>query len=267
MAFDECPAGSLPHTSTLSSPEKRQKKLYFKIRTAVERTTQWAKESLEAHFAQWDKKLSPLERPQVFGIIQGGTFPDLRNKSLQEITALPFDGFALGGLAVGEETSAMYEVLDQMTSQMPSQKPRYLMGVGTPGNLLEAIGRGIDMFDCVMPMRNARHGTVFTHHGILKISNSAYREDTGVLDLECTCPVCAEKKYSRAYLCHLLRTGEILGQRLLTIHNLSFYHQLMRTAREKILAGQFYSWKEKIFPHITKTPPEAGKKGEEKTKD
>ncbi|MCF7918260.1 tRNA guanosine(34) transglycosylase Tgt [Candidatus Gracilibacteria bacterium] len=232
MAFDECPP-NVPK--------------YHKIRQAVERTTQWAKESIDAHFAKYSSKLSLLKRPQIFGIVQGGSFSDLRQKSLEEITALPFDGFALGGLAVGETTAEMYRVLDEMVSQMPEQKPRYLMGVGTPENLLEAIDRGVDMFDCVMPMRNARHGTIFTWDGILKIENSCYQEDSSVLDKHCDCEVCHSKKYSRSYLRHLLLMKEALGMRLLTIHNLSFYHQLMRTSREKILTGEFKKWKKTMI--------------------
>lgn len=237
MAFDECPP-NVPK--------------YHKIRRAVERTTQWAKESLDAHFTKYDQKLSPLKRPQIFGIVQGGSFSELRQQSLEEITALPFDGFALGGLAVGETTDEMYRVLDEMVHQLPSDKPHYLMGVGTPENILEAIDRGIDMFDCVMPMRNARHGTIFTWNGILKIENSRYQDDEKVLDERCECEVCKDKKYSRSYLRHLLLMGESLGRRLLTIHNLSFYHQLMRTAREKILSGEFKAWKKEVLKGMKK---------------
>ncbi len=236
MAFDECPP-NVPN--------------FHKIRRAVERTILWAGRSVKAHFKKFDPKLSPLKRPQIFGIVQGGCFADLREKSLREITALPFDGFALGGLAVGETTEEMYAVLDKIVQQLPEEKTRYLMGVGTPQNLLEAISRGVDMFDCVIPMRNARHGTVFTSRGILKISNAEFRDDSSILDPECECEVCT-KKYSRAYLHHLIRVGESLGARLLTIHNLSFYHQLMRTAREKILAGQFENWKKKMLKQLKK---------------
>ncbi len=232
MAFDECPP-NVPKWHT--------------IRRAVERTTDWAIRSLEAHKARFSLSVSPTERPQIFGIVQGGCFEDLRQRSLEEITSLSFDGFALGGLAVGESEQEMYSVLDQMCLQMPEKKPRYLMGVGTPTNLLEAVSRGIDMFDCVMPMRNARHGTVFTWDGVLKITNSSFREDKNVLDEKCSCEVCAEKKYSRGYLHHLLRVGEDLGKRLLTIHNLSFYHALMRETRVKIEQREFQTWKKSLM--------------------
>ncbi len=236
MAFDECPP-NVPK--------------FHKIRRAVERTTAWAKRSLDMHFKTYDQALGPDKRPQIFGIIQGGCFPELRKKSLREITALPFDGFALGGLAVGESEEEMYKVLDQMTSQMPEDKPRYLMGVGTPRNLLEAISRGVDMFDCVMPMRNARHGTVFSHSGQVKITRAEFREDPRVLDDQCTCSVCAEEKYSRAYLHHLFRVKEDLGRRLLTIHNLSFYHQLMSKARAHIVEGDYEIWKDEMIERMT----------------
>lgn len=235
MAFDECPP-NVPN--------------FHKIRRAVDRTTLWAKRSYEHHFAKFSQKLSATERPQIFGIVQGGSFPELRKRSLKEITAMPFDGFAFGGLAVGEPTEKMYEVLEEFGDKLPADKPRYLMGVGTPQDLLEAISRGIDMFDCVMPMRNARHGTIFTSHGILKIENQKFTDDLSVLDEECQCEVCAGKKYSRAYLRHLLKVGEPLGARLLTIHNLHYFHNLMRTAREKILAGEFEGWKAEVLREL-----------------
>ena len=231
MAFDECPP-NVPN--------------FHKIRRAVERTTAWANRSLKAHFKKYPQKLSLAKRPQIFGIIQGGCFPELRKRSLEEITALPFDGFALGGLAVGETAEEMYKVLDEISPHLPVEKPHYLMGVGTPQNLLEAIERGIDMFDCVMPMRNARHGTIFTSDGVLRITNAKFADDKNVLDKNCQCAVCA-KGHSRAYLHHLLRMEESLGARLLTIHNLSFYHQLMRDARAHIMKGDFKKWKKGVI--------------------
>lgn len=227
MAFDECPP-NVPK--------------WHKINKAVERTTAWAKRSLDAHFKVYDQKLSPTQRPQIFGIIQGGCFEDLRKKSLEELTALPFDGYALGGLAVGETEQEMYTTLNQMCPLMPTEKPRYLMGVGTPTNLLQAIARGIDMFDCVMPMRNARHGTVFTSQGTLKISNAKYAEDHSPLDPDCPWDLGESAQYTRGYLHHLLRTGEELGKRILTLHNLAFYHGLMREARKHIIAGDYEQW-------------------------
>ena len=234
MAFDECPP-NVPN--------------FYKIRRAVERTTDWAEQSLKTHFKKYPQKLSPLKRPQIFGIIQGGCFPELRKRSLEEITAMPFDGFALGGLAVGETAEEMYKVLDEICPQLPPEKPHYLMGVGTPQNLLEAIERGIDMFDCVMPMRNARHGTIFTSTGVLRITNAQFANDKTVLDKNCKCAVC-KKGYSRAYLNHLVKMNELLGARFLTIHNLSFYHQIMRDAREHIMKGDFAKWKKGVLKRM-----------------
>lgn len=245
MAFDECPP-NVPK--------------WHKIRKAVERTTEWAKQSLDTHFTKYDQKLSPKERPQIFGIIQGGCFEDLRKRSLEELTALPFDGYALGGLAVGETEQEMYTTLDQVTQDMPADKPRYLMGVGTPTNLLQAIKRGIDMFDCVMPMRNARHGTVFTSEGTLKISNAQYAEDHLPIDPQCPWDLGESKNYTRGYLHHLIRTGEDLGKRLLTLHNLAFYHGLLHEARTHIRAGDYDQWadewikKWKKFDKVKITP-------------
>ncbi len=232
MAFDECPP---------NVPD------FKKIKKAVERTTVWAKESLDFHFSKYDQKISVTKRPQIFGIIQGGCFSELRHKSLEEITGFPFDGFALGGLAVGETEQEMYNVLDDIVPHLPSDRSRYLMGVGTPKNILESVERGIDMFDCVLPMRNGRHGHIFTWSGELKLRNHKYREDHSILDTECSCRVCFQEKYSRAYLQHLLRTNEILGKRLLTIHNLSFYHQLMRAAQSHIKKGDYSLWKDQMI--------------------
>ena len=193
-----------------------------------------------------EKNCSENWRPQIFGIIQGGTFAELREKSLREITAMNFDGFAFGGLAVGEPAEKMYKILDDFAAKLPADQPRYLMGVGTPENILEAIGRGIDMFDCVLPARNGRHGTIFTSRGILKILNSRFRDDLRILDENCSCPICRQK-FSRAFLRHLFSAGEILGPKMATIHNLFFYQNLLRTAREKILAGKFFEWKKKFL--------------------
>ena len=227
MIFDECPP-NVPK--------------YHKIRRAVERTAQWARRSKDAFMRVHDFDLSCEERPLLFGIVQGGSFADLRERSLQDMLSIGFDGYALGGLAVGESTESMYEVLDLMAPQLPEDHPRYLMGVGTPANILEAIERGIDMFDCVLPMRNARHGSLITHEGQMKITNASYARDESVLDPRCKCRVCQEG-YSRAYLSHLYRAGEDLGKRLGTIHNVSFYHQLLREAREHICVGDFAEWK------------------------
>lgn len=259
MAFDECPPSRL---QTQSEPptdpaklkgwkRRQERKLYFKIKTAVERTTAWAKRSLDAHAAKFDLSLPPTKRPQLFGIVQGGCFKDLREKSMAEITALPFDGFAMGGLAVGEPNEAMYKVLDEVAEQLPADKPRYLMGVGSPCDLIEAVSRGIDMFDCVFPARNARHGTAYTWNGELRITNQAFETSKDVLDETCECPICQKGEgYTRAYLRHLMSVDEDLGKRFMTIHNLAFYHDLMRTMREEIVADNFENWKTSVLKKL-----------------
>ncbi len=232
MAFDECPP-NVPN--------------FRKIKKAVEKTTAWAKRSIEAFSSYYSLDIDSVQRPQIFGIIQGGCFPELRKKSLEEITALPFDGFAMGGLAVGESNEAMYTVLDEIVHQMPTEKPRYLMGVGTPENLVQAVMRGVDMFDCVMPARNARHGSIFTSHGMLKIANAVFANDVRVLDEKCSCVVCSDKKCSRAYLHHLFKVGESLAQRYLTIHNLHYYQHLMQRMREAILQNRLQNFANAFF--------------------
>lgn len=249
MMFDECPPSKIPNPANLS-PEKINRKLFFKVLRAVEKTTKWGQRSRDYFDQKFSMKISPTERPQLFGIIQGGCFSELRKKSLKEITEIGFDGYALGGLAVGEPPAEMYKVLEEMAPQMPENKPRYLMGVGTPEDLIEAVSRGIDMFDCVLPARNARHGMIFTSEGRLKIGNLQFREDTQVLDTNCGCEVCAKKKLSRAYLHHLLRVGEDLGKKYLTIHNLYFYQDLMKTMRQKIETDEFEKWKTETLPKI-----------------
>lgn len=258
MAFDECPPSWLqnqaePPTATdpieLKEWQRRQeRKLYFKIKTAVERTTAWAKRSLAAYATAYDLSLPPTQRPQLFGIIQGGCFKDLREKSLAEITVLPFDGFAMGGLAVGEPNQAMYKVLDEIAEKLPADKPRYLMGVGSPKDLIAAVGRGIDMFDCVYPARNARHGTAYTWNGELRITNHKFETSKAVLDDQCACPVCQNGKgYTRSYLRHLMTVDEDLGKRFITIHNLAFYYDLMRVMRQQILADNFEVWRQEVL--------------------
>ncbi len=256
MAFDECPPSSLPvneeRLAELGKKEywrRHNKKLYFNVKKAVERTTDWAKRSLDFHAKKYDLDLPPTERSQLFGIVQGGCFKDLREKSLSEITALPFDGFAMGGLAVGEPNEVMYQVLDDIVDKLPEEKPRYLMGVGTPQDLIEAVSRGIDMFDCVFPARNARHGTVYSWEGAFRITNEEYKLDQSPLDKKCHCPVC-KKGYSKGYINHLMKVDEDLGKRFLTIHNLAFYHDLMRVMREKIIEGTFDDWKGKILKQL-----------------
>jgi queuine tRNA-ribosyltransferase len=208
MAFDECS----PYPCSWEEAE-----------AAVRRTSSWAKRCRDAHRRK-DQAL--------FGIIQGGTFPDLRVASAQAITALNFPGYALGGLSVGEPKDLMYNILDETVPLLPADRPRYLMGVGSPDCLLHGVMRGIDMFDCVLPTRIARNGTVLTSQGKLVIRNSAYSRDLRPLDLGCTCYTCTH--YTRAYVRHLIHANEILGLRLTTIHNLHFLFELMANIRSAI---------------------------------
>ena len=213
MAFDEC------------SPYPCD---YEDARKAVERTTAWAKRCKEAH-------RNPEQA--LFGIIQGNVYEDLRKKSAQEIISLDFPGYAIGGLSVGESAEIMYEVLDYTTPLMPEDKPRYLMGVGAPDNIVEGIARGVDMFDCVLPTRIARNGTVMTSFGKLVAKNASYKEDLSPLDPECDCYTC--KNYTRAYIRHLLKADEIFGLRLTTIHNLYYLAKLSENIRMAILEDRY----------------------------
>ncbi len=181
----------------------------------------------------------------LFGIVQGGMHESLRTESLQGLTDIGFDGYAIGGLSVGEPKEDMLRILNHLATQMPTDKPRYLMGVGKPEDLVEAVSLGIDMFDCVMPTRNARNGHLFVHSGVVKIRNSRYKTDTGPLDPMCDCYTC--KNYSRAYLHHLDKTGEMLGPRLNTIHNLYYYQTVMTGLRTAIENGQLMQYKKEFY--------------------
>ena len=197
----------------------------------MELSLRWAARSKRAHAGNANA---------LFGIIQGGMYEDLRDRSLAGLTDIGFDGYAIGGLSVGEPKEDMLRILDHVAPQMPAERPRYLMGVGTPEDLVDAVLRGVDMFDCVMPTRNARNGWLFTRFGDVKLKNARYKTDTGPLDPDCTCYTC--RHFTRAYLHHLHRVGEILGARLNTIHNLHFYQELMagmRTAIEQGRLGDF----------------------------
>ncbi|KPK37571.1 MAG: queuine tRNA-ribosyltransferase, partial [Gammaproteobacteria bacterium SG8_47] len=192
----------------------------------------------------------------LFGIVQGGMYAELRAESLRGLVDIGFDGYAIGGLSVGEPPEQMYAVLDELVPAMPAARPRYLMGVGTPENIVEAVRRGVDMFDCVLPTRNARNGHLFTSRGVVKIRNSAHQRDTRPLDPDCECYTC--KHYSRSYLRHLDKTGEILGSRLNTIHNLHYYQALMRGLRDAIaagglaeFAGEFYEKRAQALPPVS----------------
>ena len=228
MVLDECPPG-------LSSREY--------LLPSIERTTRWAKRCIDANINK--------ERQGLFAIVQGGIYEDLRDKSLEELKEYDndFSGYAIGGLAVGEPREDMYRILAHIGPKLPENKPRYLMGVGEPLDMLEAVENGIDMMDCVHPTRIGRHGTVFTKYGRLVIKNASYSRDRRPLD-ECGCYVC--RNYTRAYIRHLFKAGEILGQRLATYHNLYFLIKLMDDAREAIIEGRFKEFKEKFIENYTK---------------
>ena len=222
MAFDEC----------VENPAT-----YKYVKESHERTVRWLKRC-KAELERLNSLEDTLNKKQVlFGINQGGVYEDLRIENMQEIAELDLPGYAIGGLAVGEETQIMYDIVDTVEPFMPKDKPRYLMGVGTPSNLVEAVWRGIDFFDCVMPTRNARHGNVFTWKGYVNILNQKFKQDEGAIDADCGCHTC--QNFSRGYIRHLLKVNEMLGMRLSVIHNLYFYNELMQKIRENIEAGTF----------------------------
>ncbi len=230
MAFDECP------------PSKADRGY---IEQSVARTTRWlhrCKAEMERLNALPDT-INPKQ--MLFGINQGGTLEDIRIRNAEEIAELDLPGYALGGLAVGESHEEMYHVLDVTVPHLPQDKPVYLMGVGTPANILEAIDRGVDFFDCVYPSRNGRHGHAYTNHGKMNLNNAKYEKDDRPIEEGCGCPTC--RHHSRAYIRHLLKSGEMLGLRLLVLHNLYFYNTMMVEAREAIREGRYASYKkEKI---------------------
>jgi queuine tRNA-ribosyltransferase len=217
MIFDEC----TPYPATHSEAND-----------SMQLSLRWARRSKDAHAGNENA---------LFGIIQGGMFEDLRDISLAGLTSIDFDGYAIGGLSVGEPKEDMLRILAHTAPKMPQNKPRYLMGVGTPEDLVAAVSQGIDMFDCVMPTRNARNGWLFTQYGDIKIKNAGYKSDTQPLDADCGCYTCTN--FSRAYLHHLHKVGEILGARLNTIHNLHYYQELMAGMRSSIEAGAFEAFK------------------------
>ncbi|MCB5424399.1 tRNA guanosine(34) transglycosylase Tgt [Altererythrobacter sp. CC-YST694] len=218
MAFDECPRADQPRDV---------------IARSMEMSMRWAKRSRDG----FDSGEEHAARSALFGIQQGALDEGLRRHSAEILTEIGFDGYAIGGLAVGEGQEAMFATLDFAPGQLPADRPRYLMGVGKPDDLVGAVERGVDMFDCVLPTRSGRNGQAFTWNGPLNLRNAQYAEDTGPLDERCTCPTCAT--YSRAYLQHLIKSGEILGAMLMTEHNLSFYQQLMQGMRDAIGQGRF----------------------------
>tara|TARA_R110001592_G_scaffold362635_1_gene677481 strand:+ start:55813 stop:56961 length:1149 start_codon:yes stop_codon:yes gene_type:complete len=230
MIFDEC----TPYPAT----EKE-------AQTSMELSLRWAKRSQQAHGD------SPSA---LFGIVQGGMYENLREVSLAGLEEMGFDGYAIGGLSVGEPKEDMLRVLDTLPPKMPQDKPRYLMGVGKPQDILEAVKRGIDMFDCVMPTRNARNGHLFTSSGVVKIKNAVHRHDTGPLDKNCDCYTC--ENFSRAYLHHLEKCGEILGAQLNTFHNLRYYQTLMTDIRQAIAEHRLDEFSDQFYQQQGLTPPE-----------
>lgn len=226
MAFDEC----IPARSDREYTEN-----------SVARTERWL-ERCKAEMTALNRQPGTINPQQLlFGINQGGLFPDVRIRNMEAIAKLDLPGYAIGGLAVGETHAEMYEILDVTLPHAPDNKPRYLMGVGTPENIIEGVARGIDFFDCVMPSRNARHGHLNTHMGVININNKKYERDAGPIDPQCDCPTC--RNYSRAYIRHLLKAGEMLGMRLAVMHNLYFYNQLMQDIRESIEEGRFEAFR------------------------
>ncbi len=226
MAFDECVENPAP---------------YEYVKQSCERTLRWLVRCREEHRRLCARPdcLNPAQ--MLFGINQGGTYEDLRVWHMDEIARVDCDGYAVGGLAVGEATEVMYRILDVVLPHAPEDKPRYLMGVGTPSNIIEGVWRGIDFFDCVMPARNARHGKLFTWQGSLNIKNEKYKLDTGPIDPECSCPVC--RSFSRAYLRHLFKAEEMLAMRLAVMHNLWFYNTLMERIRDALDAGEYAAFR------------------------
>ena len=234
MAFDECP----PY------PADREY-----IRSSVERTTRWlvrCKNELD--------RLNSLEdtinkKQMLFGINQGGTYADIRIEHARIISEMDLDGYAIGGLAVGESHEEMYRIIEETTPHLPVNKPVYLMGVGTPANILEAVDRGVDFFDCVYPSRNGRHGHAYTGHGKMNLFNAKYELDDRPIEEGCACPAC--KTYSRAYIRHLLKAKEMLGMRLLVLHNLYFYNHLMEEIREAIRNKSYKQYKKQKLEDLS----------------
>ena len=228
MAFDECP-------SSVASREY--------IENSVDRTTRWLVRCKE-EMARLNALHDTINKDQLlFGINQGCVYDDLRIEHMQRIAELDLDGYAIGGLAVGEPKEDMYRVISAVEPYAPKDKIRYLMGVGTPGNIIEAVSRGVDLFDCVMPSRNARHGHLFTMNGIININNAKYQKDDTPIDPECNCPTC--RKHSKAYIRHLFKAKEMLAMRLCVTHNLYFYNTLMEKIRASLEDGTFDEFKEK----------------------
>lgn len=235
MAFDECVENPATHAYSAAS---------------CERTTRWL-ERCKTHLNKLNQGSDTINKSQLlFGINQGCTFADLRINHMKQIAGLDCDGYAIGGLAVGETAEEMYRIIEEVEPFMPTNKPRYLMGVGKPGNIIEAVARGVDMFDCVMPSRNARHGHVNTWEGVRNLKNAKYETDSLPIDENCDCPAC--KNHSRAYIRHLIKANEMLGARLAVMHNLYFYNTLLEKIREAIENNEFESFRKQFSQILDK---------------
>ena len=242
MAFDEC----------IENPAPRDY-----VKRSVERTTRWLQRCKD-EMARLNSLPETINKQQLlFGINQGGTYDDIRVEHMQTISEMDMDGYAIGGLAVGEPTEEMYHILDVVLPHAPVNKPRYLMGVGTPSNIIEGVYRGVDMFDCVMPSRNARHATIFTWDGIMHATNKCYELDERPLDPKCDCPTC--RNFSRAYIRHLFKAGEQLGGRLAVQHNLYFYNTLMEKIREALDGGRFEEFRNEYSQRLAALVDKADK--------
>lgn len=227
MAFDECPSSVADRSY---------------VQNSVDRTSRWLSRC-KTEMARLNSLPDTINKEQLlFGINQGAIYEDIRISHARQIAQMDLDGYAIGGLAVGETHEEMYGVLDAVVPHLPEDKPTYLMGVGTPANILEAVDRGVDFFDCVYPSRNGRHGHAYTNQGKLNLFNQKYEKDTRPLEEGCNCPAC--RRYSRAYIRHLLKAKEMLGMRLLVLHNLYFYNLMMEEIRDAIDAGRYQSYKE-----------------------
>lgn len=238
MAFDECP----PYPTT-----------YEYARDSTQRTHSWAERCLTA-YSDLLQKPHPNPRPLLFGIVQGSVYRDLREESCDFVSSLPFPGIAVGGVSVGEPKEKVFEVMEWTLPRLPEDRPRYMMGLGTPLDILEAVERGADMFDCVLPTRLGRNGSAYTTYGRINIKNSRFKEEWAPVDPECACAAC--RRYSAAYIRHLYRSGEILAARLLTHHNLHFYHKLMTGIRQALKEGTFPQFKASFLSKYGPEPEE-----------